>query len=215
MDARELAEIERRMEEEYRRDREALERLKRFMSNGDKPQQRSTSSEPRTETPSESEERSEGSIRRKVAEVFAAEPENMWSIPGMVEHLTKTGFPLKAAKPEASMYGVFRVLKERGIIRIVRRGSGSQPHLFRSTAADKDRSATATKDESRTATVSPSSQKLMAFLQARGPMRRTEIIEQSGIPAGTIANALTRKNLFRQRMDGKWEVIEGGLQAVS
>lgn len=218
LDAKQLAAIELAMAEEHRRDKEALDRMKRFIRGGDSPQQRPLSLAPSTFVRDEEDEddSGEGSIRSKVAEVFDANPDRRWTIPQMVAYLNEIGFTLKAQRPEATMYGVFQRLRERGRIRIVRRGTGRTPHTYRSTAGEaaQPHGSAVPKQESNATNgvIAPSSQKVISFLQANGPSKRMEIIQKSGIPAGTIANVLTRKDIFRHRQDGKWELVDGGIQ---
>jgi hypothetical protein len=50
-----------------------------------------------------------------------------------------------------------------------------------------------------------SKQRIVTFLETNGPAFRREIIKNSGVRAGTIAWALTDKNVFARRDDGRWE----------
>lgn len=130
--AAQLAEIERAMEDEHRRDREALERLKRFLKNGSN----GGAKEARTafamaSASADDDEGSSQTIIGKVEEVIFADPEKRWTVPGMVSHLANSGFKFAAKKPDATMGLVFHKLQRRGKVRIVRRGAGRTPNVYR------------------------------------------------------------------------------------
>ncbi len=167
MDAKQLAQIELAMAEDHRRDKEALERLKRFI-HGDNGQNtnRIVSFAPSTFVDDDADGGSESTIRNKVAEVFGADSTRRWTIPQMVEHLQSVDFPLKAKKPEATMYGVFNALRGRGIIRLVRRGTGRNPNTYRLVTAERENGAAS--EESTRVTLSPTAQKLTTFLRSSG-----------------------------------------------
>ena|SRR3989442_2848488 len=49
---------------------------------------------------------------------------------------------------------------------------------------------------------------LALFLLAHGPTSRATIIEQSGLPEGTISYCLNDKRFFHQTADGNWAITE-------
>ena len=125
---KELSEIERRMEEEHRKDREALQRLKRFLHQG-------TAPAPIEHVDAEyiDVEDKAQTIIGKVEDVFASDIAKRWTIHNMVVFLKSQKFPLVAQKPDATMGLIFSKLQKRGKIRIVRKGSGRLPNIYRAT----------------------------------------------------------------------------------
>lgn len=128
-----LSEVERRMEEEHRKDREALLRLKRFLDLGE---QTSVITIHREEDSSNVDDTP--TIISKVESVFADDFTRKWTVPTMIAHLRHEGFPLVAQKPEATMGQVFARLQQRGVIRLVRRGAGRRPNIFKAVAQTKE-----------------------------------------------------------------------------
>ncbi len=57
---------------------------------------------------------------------------------------------------------------------------------------------------------SPSALKLFQFLDTHGPALRSEILQKSGMPSGTVSTTLNKfqRQLYRRRSDKKWEVIK-------
>lgn len=49
---------------------------------------------------------------------------------------------------------------------------------------------------------------LARFLLTNGPKLRTTIVEQSGIPEGTVSYCLSDKRFFEQKDNGEWDVTE-------
>lgn len=58
---------------------------------------------------------------------------------------------------------------------------------------------------SRTKTTS--GMKLEKFIKENGPVTRKQIVQQSGVPDGSISYLLKHGN-FRQREDEKWEAVD-------
>ena len=48
---------------------------------------------------------------------------------------------------------------------------------------------------------------LRAFLEQKGPMFRREIIAGIGIPKGTVAMLLNKKDAFAKDKDGRWRSV--------
>ncbi len=49
----------------------------------------------------------------------------------MVKHLTDMGFNLKAQKPVFSVGQAMRKLADQGRIKLIRKGSGSEPNIYK------------------------------------------------------------------------------------
>lgn len=49
---------------------------------------------------------------------------------------------------------------------------------------------------------------IVKMLQEEGPLSRSEIIQKTGFPLGTISTTLNDKDTFNSK-DGKWYLIEG------
>lgn len=133
MDAQELAQIERAMAEEHRLDREALERLKRFVHHGRNGNTTRASAAPtakNAEAPKAAVEESP-TIISKVAAIMTADPSRTWNGPQMVEKLTSEGKPIGAKRPVAIVTRAFRRLVKRGTIRRAKKGTGTTPHAYR------------------------------------------------------------------------------------
>lgn len=131
MDAQELEVIERRMREEHRLDREALERLKRFQH----PSKNGRTATPRSAKPASGKDDAETAvvytIITKVAEIMTADTTRTWNGPQMVEKLGTEGMPISAKRPVPTVTRAFRKLVKRGIIRRVKKGAGTIPSAYR------------------------------------------------------------------------------------
>lgn len=128
-----ISELERRMEEEHRKDREAIERLKRFLPQG----QQSASLHREEEDSSDVNDAPVPTIIGKVEEIMLDDATRKWTVPAMLAHLRHINFPLAAQKPEATLGQVFVKLQRRGAIRIVRRGSGRNPNIYRASIVER------------------------------------------------------------------------------
>jgi len=139
LDANQISAIENAMEEEHRRDREALQRLKRFLP----PSPNGSSSrvaplvlldpEPIDPLgPADAEEDAPETIIDTVDHIMQADTHRKWSVPLMLAHLRNLNFPLEAKKPEATLGLVFSKLthKRKTIVR-VKKGGGRRPALYR------------------------------------------------------------------------------------
>lgn len=141
LDANQLATIESAMAEEHRKDREALQRLKRFLpsngSNGRVTEQRITIA-PNGQILEESDDDPQ-TIIDKVEQIMRDDPSKKWTVPAMVTHLKQINFPLVAKKPQATMGLVFaKLVNKRRTIRIVKRGAGRNPNIFRAVQAQQE-----------------------------------------------------------------------------
>jgi hypothetical protein len=134
--------IEAAMEEEHRRDRDALQRLKRFLpTNGagrtpgliERPNGHAHEAplfDEVTDNTAEPE-----TIIDKVEQIMQSDITKRWTIPLMLAHLQEIKFPLAAKKPESTLGLVFvKLLRKRRSIRIVKRGGGRIPNVFKAVS---------------------------------------------------------------------------------
>ena len=132
MDAQELAQVERAMEEEHRRDREALERLKRFLHPGKNGNSVHAATAAKSASgKDDAETAAVYTIISRVAEIMTANPSRKWSGPQMLDEVRSAGSPVSAQRPLSTINRVFRKLVKRRVIRRVRTGKGTTPHLYR------------------------------------------------------------------------------------
>jgi hypothetical protein len=125
-----LAEIEKAMEEEHRQDREALQRLKRFLKNG--ANGRSGASPRLIDTHQYDDgDGNAQTIIGTVDSAMQADHNRKWTVPLMLAYLRDSNFPLAAQKPEATLGLIFKKLQRRGRIRLVKRGSGRLPNVYK------------------------------------------------------------------------------------
>lgn len=148
IDAKQLAAMERAMQEEHRKDREALERLKRFLhADGNSCGELH---EPKTvleQIQEEVDELNTNTMIGTVEAIIANDPKKRWTVASMLQRLRDDKFPLAADKPQASLGLVFSKLHKRGKIRLVRRGSGRTPHVYRANLPLEGDSETEAKSE--------------------------------------------------------------------
>ena|SRR5581483_3604064 len=144
-----LSAVERQMEEEYRKDREALARLKRFLK-VDAPSENIDGNQSNDST--DVSDAAVPTIIGKVEEIMTADITRKWTVPTMLAHLRHEKFPLTAQKPEATLGQVFAKLQRRGVIRIVRRGSGRIPNVFKAVPQITKEEATPETSKSERAT---------------------------------------------------------------
>jgi len=138
-DAKRLAALE----EELRRDLDAIARVKQLMAlkNGSlsPPDSRQlklaitrlTDAEDDDEAPIQS-------LRGTVEKIINADPTIRWTTQKVLAHLQNTGFPLKAQKPIYSVGQALQKLAGDGKIRIVRKGVGSQPNIYKGKVVEQE-----------------------------------------------------------------------------
>jgi len=132
MDAQELTEIERAMEAEHRLDREALERLKRFVHQGRNGHSTvAVAAKDDLKRHDDNETAVVYTIIGKVAAIMTADPSRSWDGMKMLERLKSDGSPVGGGRPASTISRVFRKLAKRGVIRRVRTGKGTKPHVYR------------------------------------------------------------------------------------
>lgn len=137
------------LKEELLKDMEALERVERLIAakNGSlsRPDERQyqlpISPKPQADLDidsfEEDEENSTGiSIRGKIAEIMNSDPSVRWTTQRVLFHLQAIEFPLKAKKPIYSIGQSLNSLVKQGRIRLIRKGSGSEPNIYKGKAMD-------------------------------------------------------------------------------
>jgi len=137
MDAKELAALE----EDLRRDLEAIGRVRQLMAA--KSSAKAADDRQRTSLPSLfplrpdpvetdlDEDSAPGSIRGTVETTINADPNVRWTTQKMLVHLQQTGFPLRAKKPIYSIGQAMQKLADAKKIRLVRKGAGNQPNIYK------------------------------------------------------------------------------------
>jgi hypothetical protein len=158
LDKTQIEELEKAMLEEHRLDLEALNRLKRFLpANGANAKQvsgkeadtaahaepgplpRATNAMPARpadkKVPSDHDLDEDlqdiGTLRGKVGEVMASDPERSWTGERMLTHLRVIGFPLRAQRPSISIVTAMTYWVKRDFAHVVRKGVGRAPNIVR------------------------------------------------------------------------------------
>lgn len=134
MEATQIAVLERQMLEEHKKDLEALARLKRFLpTNGSAPtvDERQMALPAPGQQDEDLDEAPVKSLRGTIERVINADPTVRWTTQKMVSNLQRIRFPLRAKKPIYSVGQSMQILAERGAIRLVRRGVGSAPNIYK------------------------------------------------------------------------------------
>lgn len=125
------------LKDDLKRDLEALERVERIIAAKDavisKPDERQIPLPIRSVVPADDEldETPVTSLRGTIAATINSNPTVRWTTSKMLSHLQNTGFPLKAKKPIYSVGQTMQILAEQGKIKLVRRGAGSAPNIYR------------------------------------------------------------------------------------
>ena len=131
-----LRQIQEAMEDEHRKDREALERLMRFLPKHDAPV--STTPTPRPlNAPKVSKQ--DGSIQSAVECLFLDNPSTVWTTDSIYHALKERGVEMGALRPKSTIAVAIRKLQDRRRVLTVRSGAGRVPHQYRAAvAADWD-----------------------------------------------------------------------------
>ncbi len=132
------------LEQELRRDLEAIERVKRMMAfkNNNPPAQRAEESKPskivglfELDGADETMQPEEGvSLRGTIEAIMNADPSLRWTVQKMVQRLKDSGFELKAQKPVFSVGQAMKKLADKGRVRLAVKGVGSAPHVYQGFA---------------------------------------------------------------------------------
>lgn len=126
-----IVEMEQAMEEEHRKDRDALHRLKRFL-----PEQRNGHSKqtPQPMAPASQKETAAAGTETLIGRMEAIMQQDLnrvWTVPAMMEHLKQLGVPLGGNTPEKSVGLNFVKLVQRGKAELFRKGAGRIPNLYK------------------------------------------------------------------------------------
>lgn len=126
------------MEEEHRKDREALERLLRYLPTA------TTNGLPangaaRADTPREAPRKrtaqlpllDPAGLKPTIEKIMQTHPDKDWSSGSLLVELEKLGAKPKAIRPEASVGQAIRALLEEEKIILSKKGSGRIPHQYR------------------------------------------------------------------------------------
>jgi hypothetical protein len=135
-----LSALRRRAKVNYERDLEAIERVERLIAAGAEITAESAQHLLATATaapvimngeivPDDSE--SQPTLIDAVERAFKTFPSVSLNVSSLETHLRKTGFVLAAKQPKSSINTAVSRLAERGIIRIVRRGTGRKASTYR------------------------------------------------------------------------------------
>lgn len=125
-----LNEIKARMDEEHRRDREALDRLVRFL-----PQNGTVAKRSSAET-DEALDDAPTSILEGIETIMRKHSDRTWTVTKLRAELSRNGHELKAKNPNATIGVSLKKLCDRGMVNVIRRGSGREPNVYRYRVAD-------------------------------------------------------------------------------
>ena len=118
-----LDEIRARMEEEHRRDREALDRMMRFL-----PQNGTPANPIPIETGADAD--APLSIMDGIEMLLHQNMGQTWTVQKLRTELVKKGYALKAKNPLATISVAMKKLCDRGKVKVIRRGSGREPNVY-------------------------------------------------------------------------------------
>jgi len=129
-----LKQVRAKMEEEHRRDIEALERVARFLPGSprpvpDPPERPASTPEPSSFAPADS---TLGMMER----LLWRYPSRTWTIQQLKSEMEKQGYTFKAQQPIASMGVAIKKLSDRGKVTVVMRGSGRVPNVYQWKVVD-------------------------------------------------------------------------------
>jgi len=130
------------LEEELKKDLDAIARVRRMMvvkeGASAAPDQRqivlpikSTPPRPDADDADESEMESATSLVGAIEQLLNYAPDVRWTTQKVLAHLRQSGFPLKAQRPIYSVGQALNKLARREKIRMVRKGSGSEPNIYK------------------------------------------------------------------------------------
>ncbi len=136
MDKDQIAAIERQMQEEHKKDMEALERLKRFIPssgiNGNASDVHQVPLQSISKIPVTPLVLEEGtSLKHAIRDIMNHDPSIRWTNVKMLKYLEDIKFELKAKKPIYSIGQATQKLVDGGEIKLVKKGSGNAPNIYR------------------------------------------------------------------------------------
>lgn len=134
------------MEEEHQKDREAFDRLLRFLPDDEEEAadgEATADSEVESEDSDESamvpyisarrlrSRRSQGqSLLHAIESVMRDDRDRTWNVRQLIESLESRGRKLTALRPESTVSVALKKLSDRGKITLVALGSGRKPHTY-------------------------------------------------------------------------------------
>jgi hypothetical protein len=133
LEATQIAEIERKMKEEHKRDLEALQRLRKYLPASETANRSAQSG---AEEPRSSNGRPRGrktGLRKKIREAIDSMPDQHLTRAEIAEILDADGFEIQAVDPVSSMNQALRKLVIRKDIALAKPGLGSSPAKYTST----------------------------------------------------------------------------------
>lgn len=137
-----IEELERAMLTEHRRELEALNLLKKRYANsknGHSPVVAgAVAASPLGGYPIDNDVPLPMTMVERVSQIVRGHPEVSWDAPKMVNVFKSSGIPLKAERPLSTFNRIFRKLQKRGVVRLVRRGKGTGPNVYRAVATATD-----------------------------------------------------------------------------
>lgn len=128
------------LEIELRRDLEAVERVRKMMAfkNGAL-SSHSTDNSAQLEFADEEANLSDApvtSLRSTIEAMINRDQVTRWTVQKVVAELKAMNIGLKAEKPVYSVGQAMKILAGRGKIRLVRRGSGSEPNIYKARSPE-------------------------------------------------------------------------------
>jgi hypothetical protein len=145
------------LEEELRRDLEAITRVRRMMDFKSglltpSSAQRELPLSPAgtfsfnpvnaMEGPEDEDARPSTSLRGMIEQIINMDPSVRWTTQKVLAHLQQVKFPLRAAKPIYSVGQALQGLVRTGKIRLARKGSGSEPNIYKGRIPDAKQAET-------------------------------------------------------------------------
>jgi len=131
LDEVQLEKIKATMEEEHRKDREALHRLMRFLPQNGNSAARHAELLATDSEQSDGEQAAAMTYVAAVEAILASQPERKWTVPEMIKELEANGTEMKAQRPGATIGRIFRKLEKRHKVRLVRRAAGNKPTIYK------------------------------------------------------------------------------------
>jgi len=128
--------LERRIRENYEKDMAAIRRVQKMLSeNGSSPVK--SAIESKAAAGADDAEADDQSLVGNIEAIFLSDLKKNWTVPKIERRLLESGVTLKAKNPKPSIAGAIKRLMKRGVIRLVKKGGGKIPHIYRG-AEQKD-----------------------------------------------------------------------------
>lgn len=132
MDRKQLGDIQRRMEEEHRRDKEALERLMRFIPDGDSnPKSVHQVFSTRDSGGKQSDVEPLSEMDQLCLGVMRDHSERDWTIRALLQEMESNGARLPATRPEGMLNRTMRRLVAHGLVTVVLEPQGRRAGIYK------------------------------------------------------------------------------------